>query len=81
MIGHFCLLLPLFSIYIGKATSEFVFFRVIVINFYCIMVSAHCSVVCQNRNGCSANGDCVLGVCQCDTGHTGTHCETSEYYK
>ena len=22
----------------------------------------------------------VLGVCQCNTGHTGTHCETSEYY-
>ena len=45
-----------------------------------IMVSVHCSVVCQNRNGCSGNGDCVLGVCQCDTGHTGTHCETSECY-
>ena len=21
--------------------------------------------------------ECVLGVYQCDTGHTGTHCETS----
>ena len=44
------------------------------------MVSVHCSVVCQNRNGCSGNGECVLGVCQCDTGHTGTRCETSEFY-
>ena len=44
------------------------------------MVSVHCSVVCQNRNGCSGNGECVLGECQCDTGHTGTCCETSEYY-
>ena len=80
MISHTCLLLLLFEIFTGK-----IIMIVLFLNSPCytgiIMVSVHCSVVCQNRNGCSGNGECVLGVCQCDTGHTGTRCETSEYYK
>ena len=40
--------------------------------------AVHCRV-CQDQSGCSDRGECVLGVCQCETGVTGENCETGEY--
>jgi len=33
---------------------------------------------CETRADCAGHGECVDGVCDCDTGYTGTHCTTCD---
>jgi hypothetical protein len=37
-------------------------------------LGASASLDCTTQSGCYLNGDCVAGVCRCNTGWTGPHC-------
>ena len=46
--------------------------------FMHVCAVVHCRISCEDRSDCSDRGECVLGVCQCETGSTGGNCETGE---